>query len=921
MNSKTLLDKIYVADPEVAGIVVSGLEKQADRVPSLMISILVDDIIWALLQERSFGRTLAQGYLNLVEKSGKEDIEKYHGMVRKAGQEGPTFGRIISECLVPVLVKGDEKFFKQFIHTVHIMKSKGVYTLQGPLATLSSILKSGDLESGAAYLDLLSTTFVQELTYSQSQHFASILPKAVLSFSSSKRTRQIGQLARVIHINFHLADYFLDGMEKGLYLLSEASLEYFVSRGLEKYLDNRNRGYKFLSLDSSLGRDTFMSMQVTVPVSQVQHQLNRYIRARTNRPISIKPLSSLSESFYKKNNGNPTVRSDGQFIYLPDEINFFDTKEENINLYKSLARLEAGYYEFHSLAFDIEKAFDKGFLKWTVDAGRENTHTSDLESFLDSFPVKELSRDLFTIVEHGRLRILFSERYPGLIDKTLPLLQEEARRMQKAREPAGAVFQLYMHMALGLPVKKNRFVSPELNERIESILKRFEETIGLASPVEACAGFVEKTYPELEDVLNTQENTSGIDSLYDPLKTPFDRKIRADLYCSTYGNYDRMVRIIKVRLEEKGLRVYKSDVKKCLIQKNGKILLSDLKEIVLHPHLHGGDPVPQDRTTIYDLSGLDLASLIGTAAGYRIQVDESSGPATWYREWSADIGDYLHDHVRVLDRLVEGNNSEFYADTVKQYKGLVKRIRYSFELLKPEGLTILRQWIEGDEFDYRALLDFAMDKKAGITPSDRLYIKRIKQQRDVTVMLLVDLSRSTSNYVAGIRKTVLDVEKEAIVLFCEALQVVGDTYGIAGFSGTGRFGVDYFRIKNFDDGLDEIVKSSISVMAPQRSTRMGAAIRHAVSQLESVSSRVRLLIIIGDGFPNDVDYKQGYAIEDTRKAIFEARSKNLYVHGITVNLAGDSRLDDLYGNVHHNVISDIKELPDKLLRIYSSLTR
>jgi nitric oxide reductase activation protein len=252
---------------------------------------------------------------------------------------------------------------------------------------------------------------------------------------------------------------------------------------------------------------------------------------------------------------------------------------------------------------------------------------------------------------------------------------------------------------------------------------------------------------------------------------------------------------------------------------------------------------------------------------------------------------------------------------------MVKKIRYAFELLKPEGLVRLRQWVEGDEFDYRALLDFAMDKKAGRIPSDRLYIKHIKQTRDVAVLLLVDLSRSTSNTVYNTQTTILDVEKEAIVLFCEALEVVGDTFAIAGFSGTGRLGVDYFRIKDFDEKMDDVIRQRINGMAPQRSTRMGAAIRHATSQLEKVSSKVRLLIIMGDGFPNDVDYKRDYAIEDTRKAIFEAHSKNIYTHAITVNFSGDSKLDDLYGNVHYNVISDVRELPDKLLRIYSGLTR
>jgi len=914
-NGKSLLNKLNIADPEIAGLVVSGLQKQSSKISSSIVSMLVDDIIWALSHEHSFGRAIAEGYLNLVEKSGKDRLEKYHEMVRKAGGEGPTYGRIISECLVPVLLKGDAKFLEKFVSTVGVMKSKGVYTLQGPLTTLLSLLQADDLESAKACLTLLRTTFIQELTYSQSQHFTSVLPKALMSFASTKRVWQIKQLERVIYTNFHLADYFLDGMEKGLYLLSKEALECFVSHGLEKYQNNSRRGNKFLSLDSKLGRDVYLNMQVTVPVAQIQHQLNRYVRARTGRPISIRSLSVLSASFFKERNGNPTVRSDGQFIYLPDEISFFKTKEENVNLYKGLARLEAGIYEFNSLDFDLDKAFDKGLLKKTryLDKGKESV--SDLEFFLNSFPVKELSRDLFTIFEQGRLRHLFSYRYPGLVEKTFPMLQAEARKMQMDLEQVDAVFQLYLSIALGLPFQKNDFSDRGLIKKIISIITLFEETIGVASPVEVCAGLVEKAYRKIED------NISAVNSSYRPLQTPFDRKIRPDLYYSTYLKYDRIIRIIKVRLEKKGLRLYKSDVKKCLIQQNGKILLRDLKELVFRPDNPAGDPLQQHRKTLFDLSESELANLLGNTIDYRLQADESSSPAYWYREWSADIADYLHDHVRVLDRLVVGDQDGFYENTVKQYKGLVKRIRYSFELLKPEGLSILRQWIEGDEFDYRALLDFAMDKKAGITPSDRLYIKRIKQERDVTVMLLVDLSRSTSNSVSGLRKTVLDVEKEAIVLFCEALQVVGDSYGIAGFSGTGRFGVDFFRIKNFYDRMDESIKSRISAMAPQRSTRMGAAIRHAASQLESVSSKVRLLIIIGDGFPNDVDYKQGYAIEDTRKAIFEARSKNLYVHGITVNLAGDSRLDDLYGNVHHNVISDVKELPDKLLRIYSSLTR
>ena len=291
-----------------------------------------------------------------------------------------------------------------------------------------------------------------------------------------------------------------------------------------------------------------------------------------------------------------------------------------------------------------------------------------------------------------------------------------------------------------------------------------------------------------------------------------------------------------------------------------------------------------------------------------------------YPEWDSSQNDYLMDYARITVKEITGDENGFYPQTLKRHQGLVRCIKNAFELLKPEGVKILRQWIEGDDFDYRAMLDFAMDKKAGLMPSDRLYIKRMKSVRDVAVMLLVDLSKSTSNTVQGSADTVLDVEKEAIVLFCEALEVVGDTYAISGFSGTGRLGVDFFGVKRFDEAMGAAVRSRINAMAPQRNTRMGTAIRHAVSSFSTIDSNVKLLIVLGDGYPNDTGYKKEYAIEDTRKAVFEARSKNIYTHGITVNISNDFKMDDLFGPVHHTSISDVRELPDKLWRIYSSLT-
>ena len=275
----------------------------------------------------------------------------------------------------------------------------------------------------------------------------------------------------------------------------------------------------------------------------------------------------------------------------------------------------------------------------------------------------------------------------------------------------------------------------------------------------------------------------------------------------------------------------------------------------------------------------------------------------------------------MTDRKIEGVDGDFYPATLDRYHGLVQHMRRAFEQLRPEGLSMMRPWREGDQFDYRALHDFAVDRKTGRIPSDRLYIKRDKRQRDVAVLVLMDLSKSTANRAYGSSSRILDIEKEAVVLLSEALDVAGDQFAVDGFSGAGRFCVDYLRIKDFSDGLDDGVHRRINAVAPMRSTRMGAAIRHATQALGKMPARVRLLLALTDGFPNDVGYKKGYAVADTRKAVFEAHAKHIYFKAIVVNVAGDPNLDALYGKFHHSLISDIKELPDKLLRIYGAMTR
>jgi len=919
------LEKLYCADPETAK---SAEEKINNKIALTkeQTMMFVEEVTWALSEDHSFGSALSEGYISLFKSANHEKIQTYKGLVRKAGETGPTLGRIMAEHLVSVLLYGDQTLLVSFLDAVASMQKKGTYTLPEPLEAVTILLDKGEIKACSVYLKILEYFFSTDLTYGESRYFAHLLPKAVLSFPPLKRAWQTEQLYRIILDDCHLADPFLDGMEKGLSFLLPDALKEFVSIGLKKARKEKQLGIKFLSLESRSGVDTLLKLQTVVPLSSVRLQLVRYIRAKTGSVFSICPLSQMPKymrrEILSEHGDRPFVFSDEKFIYLPDEISLCSSYDENRDLYKCLLRLESEYHEFSSFEFDFEKALEYCGCFHDGDSpscGEElQRDCSDMEKFFGLFAVKDLAADLFNIFEQGRLRIISREKYPGLVRISYPRLLVEAGRIWKDENPEPLMFLLYLRISLGKEIPGYFTADIKTTALAGLISGIFEKTIEADRSVEICAFLLFQTYGMVEAFLNENITNGRLNDNYRRFKMPFGRSLRPDLYFSANKKYEETGKRVKAELEKSNIHVYKSEIIKRLVINSGDLSSDDIREIISSRNFKdpgrniNGEKLPEVSFP---------PELIFNRNEEAYPEDDSSANVFRYREWNADLCDYLNDHVRVQERNIEGFKSDFYLSTLNRYRGTVKRIRREFELLRPEDILIMRQWVEGDEFDYRALLDFAVDKKAGMIPSDRLYVKRIKQQRDIAVLLLIDLSRSTAGLVIEANKSVHEIIKEAAVLFCEALDVAGDKFAVAGFSGTGRLGVDYYNIKDFSEKMDEIIINRINAVTPQRRTRMGAAIRHATRKLEKTASNARLLLIISDGFPNDSGYKNNYAVEDTRMAVFEAHSKKICVRAITVDAAHDARLDDLYGHFHHNVISDVSELPDRLLRIYGTLTR
>jgi nitric oxide reductase activation protein len=268
----------------------------------------------------------------------------------------------------------------------------------------------------------------------------------------------------------------------------------------------------------------------------------------------------------------------------------------------------------------------------------------------------------------------------------------------------------------------------------------------------------------------------------------------------------------------------------------------------------------------------------------------------------------------------ETSPSLFYDRVIEEHYGMVSLLRRYFGLLRPDRIQRFFREERGDDIDFDALIESVVDRHAGITPSDRVYIRREKNLRDVSVAFLVDMSYSTGDVLPS-GKRIIDVEREGLVLMAESLESLGDQWAVYGFSTSRRDMVDFYIVRDFDKPFGEAVKMRFESMRPMEQTRLGAVIRHATRLLERRPSRIRLLILLSDGRPYDVDYGDAvYAVEDTRRAIWEGRRQGISFFCITVDKKSRDYLPYMYGESNYILIEDLDALPTMLPLIYKRLT-
>ncbi|MDU8941850.1 VWA domain-containing protein [Ovoidimarina sediminis] len=286
-----------------------------------------------------------------------------------------------------------------------------------------------------------------------------------------------------------------------------------------------------------------------------------------------------------------------------------------------------------------------------------------------------------------------------------------------------------------------------------------------------------------------------------------------------------------------------------------------------------------------------------------------------YPEWDIRQRRYLPDHCAVFENTVEPAPEPTAFDPAAQRR--IRRVRRQFEAFRPRPLTITGQ-VDGDTLDLDAVMRARADLRATGDPRDTLWCRTEAQARDLAISILLDTSRSTESAVTG--RPVLDIEREALTALAWGLEACGDALAIHGFSSLRRERVYVQEIKAFDTPMGGLIERRLAALRPGFYTRLGAAIRHVSARLQDRAQSRRLLIVLTDGKPNDLDHYEGrHGIEDTRMAIREARRQGQSVFGIAIDPKGQSWFPRLFGTGHYAVIADPDKLTAALPQIYRQL--
>jgi hypothetical protein len=674
--------------------------------------------------------------------------------------------------------------------------------------------------------------------------------------------------------------------------LGAASLGQFrdwAHRGLEKLSDNSRRIQAYYSLESKASQEALFKIEGGLTLDSVAHTLRLYVEGLTGRSLHIASLASIPDE---------AKIGDGNTVYLPSVVAEFEGERENFRLFKVLAAHGAGQIEFLTFAADspdlvaaiadLREAFrEKREQAGAAMSDHAAGETVNFPAALAEFPNTELATRLFTTIENGRIDFLLRTVYRGIrrdLDFVRGRLIE--RRPNIADVPPELLpFELLFQLAIcGGATPETQRAYPTTVRELEQIMADyiFREEATVADSLIATRHVYEFF---IEQPNQSDSNEEGGDDSQTS-ETGGAEGSQADADADQTGEKQQ------IQTRDDPFSLWNS----------GQQQEVNPEQDVFN-RLHGADSPEHDL--------------------------EKGDRAFYYDEWDRELADYRTRWCRIVERAGSRGSRGFVEMVRSRYAGVISSIRYQFQLMRPENLRRIRGEIDGEDYDLQAVIDYALDKRSTGLIDDRLYTRKLRKERDVAVSFLLDMSSSTARTISRYPnhpytqpgQRIIDIEKEGLVLMSEALEAVGDSYSMQGFTSEGRRNVKFYLIKDFSEGYSAEVERRIGGISYQNNTRLGAAIRHATTRLAEQDARTKLMIVLSDGRPYDHDYGDSrYAREDTRMALRQARVEGITPFCITIDRESEDQLRDMYGEVGYTIIDDVLSLPERLPGIYSRLT-
>ncbi len=722
----------------------------------------------------------------------------------------------------------------------------------------------------------------------------------------------------------------------------------------------------------------------TVYLSDEQRLLSLFAQGMGGRYFHLRTADLMPGRFRVADLDVPT--SDGNALYLPNDFNLFDVPVDNLGAYKVTILHQLGYFEFGTFLFNMAEARNR-IPDLPSEMGDHVPGEVPFETFFSLFRAPILAKRLFAIVEDFRIDQCIYRAWPGIrldLARVMVHALSGRRHFDTFNGPAGLMEGLVRH-SLGaaeddLLERDQTGLMPLVLEALEPLSTDdadvYHSAIALTAVYEVmlaagygmtmpAEGLSLKEASDLSlDLFASSGNTEEIldETLLETENVDFRGEMRPELAQKRLqlerlkseidrlkdGGMEMPAETLAALMASEGLRV--SD--------GGEGSAEGDEEALFITMLEGQEPLrKQTLEKAEELLGQQVRS---HETDLRREFGDLSRASRsyLYDEWDYLGRQYLKGWCRLFERSFEDHEYGALEDVRGDLRSLLSQVRKQFQFLKTESYERVRKVNDGEELDIDAAIEARVDIRAGQSPDERIYSRNEKRRRDVAAAFLIDLSASTSepvptndeenealdpeddnirNFMTAFNtapasateedsvRRIIDVEKEAAILMCDALEQMGDAYAIYGFSGYGRDEVEFYTAKDFDQRLTNKVWEGIAAMKPNRSTRMGTAIRHCLTKLERQEARLKILMIISDGYPQDMDYgpergNREYGIEDTAKALEEAARAGVQTFCVTVDQAGHDYLRRMCPDERYLVIEDIDALPAELARTYRTLT-